>query len=497
MQGVRLAHPALYPGWVVLGIYLGVYPLLFVALSRVALQQWKWSLVFTIPLIWSGLELIRSYAFTGFSAAMLGHSQVDHRWIIQIGDIGGTYWVSAIVASVSAITVAWVAHRFSPLRMKRPLCTTLTLGALLCTCVSYGYFRSWQSPNQDATSERLMTALLVQRNEPLVFSMDQNREREVFTSYFNASLAGVAAAEATPIDLVCWPESMFTGGEPYRVIDEDFIVPEQVDMPRDEFESLVQQSQQSFQLRGQYLQDSIAAATQSAPPHLLVGSSIYRYGQRAHVHGGAIHFDPQSQIGSWYGKRHLVMFGEYIPFGEIAPWLYDIGPLTMGATPGDRVIVVPVANARIAPSICFETMVEHVTGNGLRQLRHKGESPNIVINLTNDAWFHGTAILDHHRRCSQMVAMMNRVPILMCANQGPTAWIDSDGQVVQSLTRLTNDTMLATPVNDTRTSVYANVGDVPSWPFAVVCLAAATSGIRGRRRARKLAKGEPAKTDAS
>ena len=49
LEGIRLAHPALYAGWIALAAYLGVYLPVFVGLSRVAMQRLRMSLVVAAP----------------------------------------------------------------------------------------------------------------------------------------------------------------------------------------------------------------------------------------------------------------------------------------------------------------------------------------------------------------------------------------------------------------------------------------------------------------
>ena len=102
LQGIRLAHPALYLGWFALAAYLAVYPVLFVLLSRVAVQRWRVSIIVAAPIVWTGLELVRGHAITGFSMALLGHTQVSCITLLQIADVFGAYGVSFVVMLVAA-----------------------------------------------------------------------------------------------------------------------------------------------------------------------------------------------------------------------------------------------------------------------------------------------------------------------------------------------------------------------------------------------------------
>src|SRR5687767_1358573 len=76
LQGIRLAHPALYGGWLALSWYLAFYLAAFIALSRVAVHRLRIPIVVGAPIVWVGLELLRGYLLTGFSLGLLAHTQV-------------------------------------------------------------------------------------------------------------------------------------------------------------------------------------------------------------------------------------------------------------------------------------------------------------------------------------------------------------------------------------------------------------------------------------
>jgi apolipoprotein N-acyltransferase len=101
-EGVRLAHPALYLGWFALAAYLAVYPVLFVVLTRIAVHRWRISILLAAPTVWTGLEWVRGHAITGFSMALLGHTQMSCTTLLQIADVFGAYGISFVVMLVAA-----------------------------------------------------------------------------------------------------------------------------------------------------------------------------------------------------------------------------------------------------------------------------------------------------------------------------------------------------------------------------------------------------------
>ncbi|MEL7266683.1 MAG: apolipoprotein N-acyltransferase, partial [Planctomycetota bacterium] len=124
----------------------------------------------------------------------------------------------------------------------------------------------------------------------------------------------------------------------------------------------------------------------------------------------------------------------------------------------------------VQPNICVETAIERVTVNHTRRLIAQRTSPQVIVNITNDAWFDGTAILDHHVRCSQFVAIACRRPIVMASNTGPTLHINSSGRILQRLPYRTDGHLFVTPAFDGRHGLYLLLGDLLVYPLACLCL---------------------------
>ena len=182
------------------------------------------------------------------------------------------------------------------------------------------------------------------------------------------------------------------------------------------------------------------------------------------------------------------MFGEYTPFAEYFPWLYRLTPLTGTLAPGERPESFELrwggGVCRIAPNICYETVLSHVIRRQVNALTAEGREPDILINLTNDGWFWGSSELDMHLACGVFRAVECRKPLLIAANTGFSAWIDGDGRIQRQGPRRATAVIIAEPRLDGRYSWYLAHGD---W-FAGVCLAACglcgLVGICGRVRLR-------------
>jgi apolipoprotein N-acyltransferase len=182
-----------------------------------------------------------------------------------------------------------------------------------------------------------------------------------------------------------------------------------------------------------------------------------------------------------YDKFHLVMFGEYVPFVKWFPFLKRISSITGTAEAGAGPVALCNDGVCYSPNICYETVIPHVIRNQVAALDAAGERPDVLVNLTNDAWYWGSSELDMHLACDVFRAVETRTPLVIAANGGISAWIDHRGRIRAQSPRQQQDVILA-DVELNRgapTTLYVRTGD---W-FAAACLTACVAlGIIGWTR---------------
>ena len=125
-----------------------------------------------------------------------------------------------------------------------------------------------------------------------------------------------------------------------------------------------------------------------------------------------------------YDKNYLLVFGEYIPFGDTFPKLYDWIPEAGRFTAGDRVDVFDFKGFRLGTIICYEDILPRFT-RGLT--RH---DPHVIINVTNDAWFGQTSEPYLHLALAVFRSVENRLWMVRSTNTGVSAFIDAVGRIV-------------------------------------------------------------------
>ena len=473
LQGIRLAFWPLYAGWVALSLYIAVYIPLAILLARWLVHSTNAAIPFSLAVAWTAMELGRSYVLTGFSACMLGHSQTPWPHMLPIAATFGTYGVSFMVmltgATIGAISTSLVRNRWytnsSVNEMGRyaakPFESWSNVVALLfCVCWIFWSMRSLNTYDRrlqaSAPIKPLGKFLLVQSNMPTMFDVSPTQLEESWVQYAKLTQQGVAENRGVELDAILWPESAYSIGASWMEWDgkgtlgPELSLEETSERKKLFDESYVEQAKTLFRGLG------------SNPPPLIAGGGVITVKESGvRVLNAALLIDPSKESPAYYGKRHLVMFGEYIPILYHFPnlqALFGIGP--MGT--GERFECWRLdSGTYLAPSVCFEDVVPHFIQNQVSELEQKNRSPDILVNLTNDAWFRGSSILDHHLNNAIMVAVENRRPVLIAANSGITAWVDGSGRVQKKLDRFEEGFFVAEPIPDGRKGLWQTSGDGP------------------------------------
>jgi len=463
---VRLPHPAAVIGWVALAAYLGLYLPVFVALTRVAVHRLRVPVILAAPVVWTGLELVRAHLITGITMGALGHTQ--YRWIelIQVSDLAGGYAVDFTVMFVAACLA-----RLAPCNGRRwTLWPVPAAVALLAAVLAYGLLRL----SELDSSPRTIRVALVQGSVDAEVKADPKKDQQTQGDY--ERLTAKALHDWRDLDLVVWPETMWR--EP--LIDCDPAIPAPPDWQGHEREYHARIPGILRQRRAN-MTDMVRRF--GVPMLLGVETIYYDAPDTFKRYNSAVLVTPYGDLLGRYDKMHRVLFGEYVPLGDWFPRLQRLTPLPVNLDPGSRPVAMDIRGVRLAPDICYETVLPHVIRRQVLALRAEGCEPDVLVNLTNDGWFRGSSELDMHLVCAVFRAVECRKPVLIAANTGFSAWIDADGRIRQRGKRHQEDLLLATVGADPRRSAYLVLGDVPAGLCLAACIALGAIGLWNRRKA--------------
>lgn len=479
LQWMRLGDPSMYIAWTAFAVYLAFYFPAFLGLTRVAVWKLKVPLVLAAPTVWTGLEYVRAYAFTGFSWYQLGHSQIHWLELIQISDFLGAYGVSFLVAMSSAAFVELVPQRiFARLRLLPGVLTNTagtpespatrkqrwrTAGIMLAsfaTVISYGYVRRSQAqfvagPRVAAVQGNFETAVHSRHAPEAVFVKHRYLTSQAIKQH---------------ADVIVWPEVMFPF--PY------FVKPANVTSAR--LQELIPEVEAKNWEDKTELKEMIRAMSQTASAALVLGIETVTANQDAiQLFNSALFVHPELGLVKRYDKQHRVPFGEYLPLADYLPFLGRLTPYRgqYGIQAGTRGTAFEYKGRRFAPVICFEDTVPQVVRQSLRDAiaddpQHR--KVDVILNLTNDGWFHGSSEHDQHLITAAFRAVELRTPMVRAVNTGISAIIDGDGAIrARAVDPQTGQSKQVEAVVcdfvplDNRQSFYLQCGD---W-FAQTCLA--------------------------
>jgi len=178
-----------------------------------------------------------------------------------------------------------------------------------------------------------------------------------------------------------------------------------------------------------------------------------------------------------YSKRHLVPFGEFIPFGF--RWFVDLMRIPIGDQHrgADYQAPMQLAGQRIAVNICFEDLFG---AEIIRAWQDPARAPTMLLNLSNLAWFGNSIALPQHLQISRMRALETGRPVLRATNTGATAIVDPQGRVQGVLPY----NLIATLRGEVRgyegRTPYVIAGNAPALALAIALYACALAARRNR-----------------
>ncbi|MCC6142014.1 MAG: apolipoprotein N-acyltransferase [Nitrospira sp.] len=423
-----------------LGLYVGIY-----SWSVVWLREFlpRYGIIFS-PCVWVSLELLRTYAFSGFPWGLLGYSQYRELEIIQVADHLGVYGISFLIILVNltlAELLLWLMPFFRGFRPKKLPWELVTVTSLLMflTC---GYGASLLDGSALPATKGLVTIGLVQPNIDQAVKWD-SAYRDETMQRFDRLTTQLGATT----DMIVWPEAA-----------TPFI----------------------FEREKDYQLQLIALAGRVNTP-ILFGSPALRFypDRRPYLLNSAYLLSGDGTILGRYDKHHLVPFGEYIPLKSSLLFFLDklvegigdfeAGPggttlsLTPKATMREDGTSVPSRPLKFGIAICYEVIFPDL----IRQLANNGAE--FLVTITNDGWFGNSSAPAQHFSMVVFRSVENHLAFARSANTGITGAIDPYGRILHATGLFTEGAIQATiPVWQPRT-FYSRHGDVFAYSCVIIC----------------------------
>ena len=511
LVALRWLKPVTGLGYTALALYLAIYWTLAAWAIRTA-RRHGISPVWSLPITWVACEFLRATVMTGFPWLFISHSLYAQLPLIQIADLTGAYGVTFVALLINGLIVeALLQRRPAPgVRTRRwqLYAGAVTTAVVLIATLVYGFFRLGQVDFENDPARRGPRVAVIQEDFPLVSTPPYGKPPQVILAAY-LSLAAQAAQEKP--DLIAFPETAWSA---YQNIDFIEQKPQVAEVrPRWwDWGFYCHQAVSAF-ARGDYSTVNLVFSRLETPelkqdlPRLppdtgvpittLVGAvALEQFPERTYpktrLYNSALVYDRDGiQRRQRYNKRHLVPFGEFVPFrqseflGFDMHWLYrflnSLSPFSNGGeteyslTPGDEYTDFKLETAngerRFGVPICYED----ATPNVIRDFVWDGAQRRVdfLVNISNDAWFLYSNELPQHLAICAFRAVENRIGIARAVNTGISGFIDPDGHIYARVTkdgRSHGKGIVGYAIEhvylDDRTSIYGRFGDWFTW----VCL---------------------------
>ena len=378
--------------------FLALYPALVGYLSgRYFSRSIFPGLLVAIPTTWVVVEWCRSWIFTGFPWLNLGYSMID-TWFVGLAPITGVYgigWITAICAAICAALIS-VSGR----------CRVI-LALSLCALTTLGFFSHrihWTTADPDTRSVALVQAAIPQQ-----LKWDPKIQRHTLDLYLDLTRPWWGK------DLIIWPETAIP----------------------------------MFYQDATPLLNALQKKATTTNTGMIIGVP-YRDSDQHKYFNSIITLGKQREI---YHKRHLVPFGEYLPFDQlIRPILDTMGIPMSNFSSGDARPLLLADGIPVGVSICYEDVFGEEVIDALPEAK-------VLVNVSNDAWFGDSLAPHQHLEMARMRAAETGRYLLRATNTGISAIIDETGKIKSESPQFKPDALIGTVTlfsGSTPYSVYGN-----------------------------------------
>ncbi|EIM29213.1 apolipoprotein N-acyltransferase [Microvirga lotononidis] len=338
-------------------------------------------------------EWLRGHLFTGFPWNNPGMALGQNLWLMQSASLVGLYGLTFLSVAICAAPAVRLTGRTMRARWTAPgLAAALLLGLAA--------FGAWRVPSEASATVENVRLRIMQPNLPQDAKFNPRNRDAIMRRYLTLSASPGRDGNAAAPTHIVWPESAF----PFL-------------LHRDPA-SLAQIAA----LLGPGSTLITGAARMDDP---LPGEAVGKFYNAIQV------IDEKGTILGAYDKVHLVPFGEYVPkFLDTlirAAGLRQFVHIPGGFEPSEKRAMLSIPGLPpVAATICYEAIFPG-------EIVAEGPRPNLILNVTNDAWFGRTPGPYQHFAQARLRAVEEGLPLVRAANTGISAIIDPFGRIVDKL----------------------------------------------------------------
>ncbi len=374
-------------------------------------------LLFAAPAFWIFSEWLRGWLLTGFPWLYLGYGHI-HSPLAGWAPIGGVLLLSLI----AVCTGSWLLEAARQLYRNQERLKPILISIKVASWWVIGLWLSsiqWVQPTGDDIKVGLVQPNIPQELKWVPEFRKPTLDRLTFMT-----------EQLADNDWVIWPEAaiptLYRGAKPFL--------------------------------------DKMALKADQENTVIITGV-LYQNPDNGRVHNSIVALGEHGE--GFYHKTRLVPFGEYVPLEDWIRGLIELFDLPQSIIiPGPSGQSGLVANGhKIAPSVCYEVVYPTLVA-------HYAKDSEVLLTISNDAWFGDSIGPLQHMEMAQMRALENQRFMIRATNNGVSALVNAKGEITKSTAQFTQEVLSGTITPLQGSTPFMLLGHYPILILCALLLAA-------------------------
>ena len=359
--------------------------------------------------IWIIFEFVQGLGIMGFTGGQLAASQFLYLPLIQSVSLFGALFVSFLIVSVNSFLLCAIVERNN--RKKYSI-------IILIVFISNLFFGTISMSIKKYNGN--VKVAVIQGNVASGQKWENGMTMKIYNRYMDLTKEAI---KENP-EIVIWPETAI----PVDISSDDKLYKSYVKIAKE--------------IDGLFLSGVIASEEIDGEENDF---------------NAVIAIDKNGYIAPAYLKRHLVPFGEFIPYRsilvKIAPFVDDIAGLG-DLTPGEETNVINTNLGNIGNLICYESIFSKLARDSIR------DGAQLFVVATNDSWFEDSSATTKHFAHSVLRAVEYDRFLVRAGNTGISSVIAPDGKQLGTIEAMEEGYLIENVEFLHSRTLYSYIGDL-------------------------------------